>query len=287
MKGKTLREILKTREYAIFASYGNDSIALIQWMAEHGHADAYVVYSDTKWSRPDWEATRVEPGEALARRHGMHPLRITSDVFDGFMGLVRKKNWFPSGRARACTVELKIEPAVAWMSGVDPDLEMTCVVGVRREESKARLQWPEHVQESRSHGGRDLWAPLVRVRQAERDALIDRAGFDVLPHRSRECYPCINANRADLLDIDDDRVDLIESLEREASIERQQDVYMKKPSDHGGACGIREVMRWANSSRGRYVNKTRLPIYAGEEPEDQPGIQLDLVRPCDGGWCGI
>ena len=56
-------------DYVIKASYGNDSIALIQWMVEHGHTNAFVLHNDTGWARSDW-AERVEAGEAFGRVHG-------------------------------------------------------------------------------------------------------------------------------------------------------------------------------------------------------------------------
>jgi len=37
-------------DYVIFASYGNDSIALIQWAHEHNLKNVTVAYSDTGWA---------------------------------------------------------------------------------------------------------------------------------------------------------------------------------------------------------------------------------------------
>ena len=39
-------------EHVIFASYGNDSIALIQWAHERDLTDVAVAYSDTGWGAP-------------------------------------------------------------------------------------------------------------------------------------------------------------------------------------------------------------------------------------------
>ena len=65
-------------DYVIKASYGNDSIALIQWMVEHGHTNAFVLHNDTGWARSDW-AERVEAGEAFARSVGMEPVRTRAE----------------------------------------------------------------------------------------------------------------------------------------------------------------------------------------------------------------
>lgn len=92
-------------EYVIKASYGNDSIALIQWMADHGHGPrSWVLYNDTGWSHPDW-AKRVERGEAFARGLGMQTARTHSP---GFVSIARVKQAFPRSGMQFCTTMLKI-----------------------------------------------------------------------------------------------------------------------------------------------------------------------------------
>ena len=59
--------------FVIRASYGNDSIALIQWAREECLTDVVVLYSDTGWSRA-WWARRVEQLMHRARRTGGCPL---------------------------------------------------------------------------------------------------------------------------------------------------------------------------------------------------------------------
>lgn len=169
-----------------------------------------------------------------------------------------------------CTEKLKIEPITAWLDTVDPTAEATCAIGIRREESARRSLWPETIEDSPQHGGRDAWFPLVRVLEAERDALIRRAGFEPLPHRSRECFPCVNSGKADLWDLPEERVAEIEGFEASMGMTgggKPRTLF--RPAAHGGAVGIREVVRWANSDRGAYS--------AG---------QTDLFGACDGGWCG-
>jgi 3'-phosphoadenosine 5'-phosphosulfate sulfotransferase (PAPS reductase)/FAD synthetase len=253
----------QTTDHVIFASYGNDSIALIQWMANNGYTSCYVAYSDTGWASPDW-AERVDAGERLARSLGMIPVRISSM---GFVPLARLKKAFPRNGMQFCTTELKIRPATAWLDTVDPDVELTCVVGVRREESRSRQRWPEYTPDSDKHGGRDLWAPMVRVLEKERDALVRQAGFEVLPHRSMECYPCVNANRADLRMLSDERVAEIAEIEKSMGFtSKGKPRTMFRPYRHGGAVGIEEVKRWADSDRGQYE-----PPAGG----------------CDSGMCGL
>jgi len=44
-----------TYDHFIFASYGNDSIALIQWAYEKQLKNVAVIHSDTGWASPTWE----------------------------------------------------------------------------------------------------------------------------------------------------------------------------------------------------------------------------------------
>lgn len=248
-------------------SWGNDSIALMQSLherAEDGFIEALsFVYADTGWASAEWPA-RVERAEALARSYGYEAHRVLSI---GFVPLARLKKMFPKNGIQFCTEQLKITPITAFLESVDPAKEATIAIGIRREESAARAAWPEFISESEKHGGRDAWFPLVTVRQEERDALIRRAGFEPLPHRSKECFPCINSNRADLRQLakDPKRVDDLEELEASMGLTpKGKPVVLFSPHRFMGAVGIREVVRWAESERG----------------------QFEPASDCDSGFCG-
>lgn len=151
-------------------SCGNDSIALMQWLHEHeaiGHFDRVLcVYLDTGWASRDW-MDRVAKAEHRAKEYGFEPHRATSI---GFMPLARLKKAFPRNGMQFCTEELKIKPFTIFVDQIDPEREATVAVGVRREESQARAQWPEYIESSERHGGRDAWFPLVRATERERRA---------------------------------------------------------------------------------------------------------------------
>ena len=250
-------------EYVVFCSYGNDSIALLQLLSEYQlqrQAKVYVLYSDTGWADPDWE-DRVNRGEAWATAKGFHCARTTSI---GFPDLVRKKKIFPRGLAQFCTSELKIYPAQRWLDQNDPHKRAVCINGVRRAESQRRANTPVYVPKSDAHGGRPLWSAMAEFSHEDRDAMIAKTGFEVLPHRSMECSPCIFANRKDLRCVSQQRVDQIRALEAELGDGRT----MFKPKAKGGAIGIDEVMRWAWSDHGKY------------SPLDND------VEDCDSGFCG-
>lgn len=242
------REILPA-DYVVFTSYGNDSVALIHWVKTHGLKNVALVYSDTGWADP-WWTKRVGRLEKWAQENGFATYRTFSL---GMMDLVRKKKGWPMNGKQFCTEHLKIKPALAMLDQLDPEREAICLAGVRREESRARASWPEWIEESERHAGRTLWCPLVRHSTEQRDKLLVDAGITPLPHRSQECYPCINANKADLRMIREDRIEMIEQFEEELGYtSKGKPRTMFRPANKMGATGIREVIRWAHTEHGKF-----------------------------------
>lgn len=224
----------------ISASYGNDSIAMIQWAIENHISVAAVAYCDTGWAAPHWQQ-RVEKGEAFARKHGIETVRCPSI---GMEELVRIKKGFPSNQHQFCTAHLKGLPFLNWIENFDPHCKAVVMIGKRRAESENRKNTPEFIDASEYHGGRRIWHPLYLHSDAERNALLDRAGFPTLPHRSRECSPCVNSNRADFLALTPGEVERVNDLE----------VAIGKPmfrAKRFGALGIHGVIRWAADGRKR------------------------------------
>ena len=259
----------------IFGSGGNDSVALVQWAIEKGLQDLHVAYSNTGWAADFW-AERLDKFRALVESNGGTYHEIPSE---GMVELVKRKKMWPQNGKAFCSFELKIKPAMEWLETIDPAGEAACLVGVRREESAKRAQWPEWIEESENHGGRSLHSPLVRHTEIMRNELIERAGFEVLPHRSMECYPCIpNAGKPDIAMLDKDRISALEIYENEMGetatgnkryifstgglIKKDGAISKKKKK---GAKGIREVWQWSQTSN----------FVAG---------QADIF--CDSGWCG-
>lgn len=245
--------------FVIFSSYGNDSCALIRWAHEWQLEEVAVVYSDTGWATKGWNA-RVEEKEQWVRTLGFTPHRTTSI---GFRQLARDKKGFPTQRYQWCSYVLKIEPGMRWLEQNDPNKAAICIVGARRAEAadplSTRAKFPEYLVRSENHGGRMMLAPMVDYDMAARDAILIRAGVEPLPHRSGECK-CINSNKADMRRFSEDDIREIEAAE--AEIGRP----MYRPHRHLGAAGIREVIKWAHSERGKYVS----------EPE---------AETCNSGWC--
>jgi 3'-phosphoadenosine 5'-phosphosulfate sulfotransferase (PAPS reductase)/FAD synthetase len=254
----------------IFASYGNDSIALIQWAhvqqrnCNYGYDDVRVVYTDTGWAA-DWWPARVLKGEAWARSLGFKPVRIEGP---GMERLVERKKAWPrggGGKFQFCTEALKEAPALAWLDEVDPDREAICMVGIRRSESANRATFPEWTEVSERHGGRSLHAPLVRMTAGERDSVLRfRTPFPPLPHRSKECWPCVNAGKRELKLLEPQRIEVIRRIEqRMGTNSAGNERVMFSPARHGGAVGIDAVVEDARHGHD----------------------ELFAVGSCDGGWC--
>lgn len=250
----------------IFSSCGNDSIALVQWAFDNDLDNINVAYSDTQWAAKSW-AERVDKVKSWIEQNGGEFHAIESE---GFESLAKRKKAFPTNGMAFCSYELKIKPAMEWLDVVDPLKLASCYIGVMRIESNARAEWQEVKESSPNHGGRRLVSPLAKMTLAQRDELLLRSGFDILPHRSLECSPCVNANRRDLQMLPNDDVQKVHELEVVMGVgERSgKHKYMFRQAKHGGACGIKEVKDRADHGGGQYSP-----------------LQDDMFG-CDSGMCG-
>ena len=213
----------------ISSSYGNDSIALIQWARENNLTDVTVVFVDTGWSSPRW-LDRVAKAESWVSSLGFKTANVRPKV--QFEELMRLKQGFPNQRFQWCSGMLKGIPFLNWMDVYDPECVGTVLIGKRREESIERADTPEFIERSEFHGDRRVWHPLYLHTEAMRNDLILRAGFEVLPHRSKGCSPCINANKADIRELSQFEIERVKSLEADTG----QTMFRSKK--HGGAKGI-------------------------------------------------
>ena len=251
----------------IFSSTGNDSLALTQWAFEQGLQNVVVVYSNTKWAHDNWPA-RVNKVRNWVKSNGGTFAELSSE---GFENLVRRKKGFPTNGMAFCSYELKIAPAMRWLDLVNPGKTATCYTGVMRIESEARKNWPEVIESSENHGGRKLVSPMAGFTELQRDELLAKTPFDKLPHRSAECWPCINANKTDLQMIEPERVRFISDFEISMGIgiRSGNPKYMFRASKHSGAEGFEQVHKRACSGAKHF----------SIDQEDMFG--------CDSGFCGI
>lgn len=257
--------------FVVFVSYGNDSIALLQWAHEQNLKDVAVVFTDTGWAADGW-LERVASAEEWVRSLGFTPYRTHSI---GFRELARQKKGFPTQQFQWCSYILKIEPGERWLAEHDPEARAVCLIGVRREESQERANFPSYLLNSANHGGRVMVAPFVDFTEDQRNEFIRRAGFEPLPHRSRECK-CINSKRADMRRFTE--ADWREIEEAEAEIGKT----MFRPHRHMGAAGANEVRKWANSERGKYKPPTPAPeaVELEDAPEEENFMGCDTFGGC-------
>jgi hypothetical protein len=154
------------------------------------------------------------------------------------------KKAFPASGLQFCTAHLKGLPFLQWIDEADPECKATVLIGKRREESEDRKAIPEFIESSEHHGGRRVWHPLYLHSEPERDALLGRAGVEVLPHRSKECDPCVNANRSDFQRLSEGSIERVNDLE----VELGKPMFRPK---RFGAVGIHGVIVWATKGRDR------------------------------------
>lgn len=213
---------------------------MIQWAIENQVPDVHVVFCDTGWLAPGW-IQRVERIHTWAEQLGCKTHIVPSL---GMAELVRMKKGFPGNGQQFCTAHLKGVPFLQWIDEADTERTAVVMVGKRRAESQARADTPEFVHDSEYHGGRKLWHPLYLHSNSERNQLLNRAGFEALPHRSLECNPCVNANRDDILRLSPGEIERVNGLE----VELSQPMFRAK---RFGALGIYGVIAWAKDGRDR------------------------------------
>jgi len=218
----------------ISSSYGNDSIALIQWALENDINIFSVVYCDTGWASPGW-SDRVARCEAYCHSHNLKTVRLESE---GMENLIKKKKGWPSNRYQFCTTYLKLIPFLRWVESHDRGAIANILIGKRRAESKNRRDTQEYQKHSEYYLNRTIWHPLYLHSNADRDGLVRRSGLELLKHRSLECNPCVNANRSDFLRLKTKEVEKVNRLEVDIAKP------MFRPKRYM-AFGIYAVMVWA------------------------------------------
>lgn len=255
-------------DYIISTSCGNDSVAMLQFFIENYKGSKIVaIYCNTGWSSQEWP-DRVMKYKEKCEENGIDFFETQSEI-GGMAEWSEKKSMFPMIKKKWCTEKLKIEPFLALADKIDPEKKSTICIGVRREESFNRKDFPEF---SKDKSGREKWAPLVAMKESDRNDLIVRAGFEVLPHRSRECAPCIHSSRKDLRLLSEFEIKRLEDLEKKMG------GYFFNPSGRMGAEGIREVVQWSQCDKGQYIKGAQFLSLRKKEIEEE--------NACSSGFCG-
>ncbi len=194
----------------VIANFGNDSIALIEWVKQQHLQDVFVLSVDTGWGTEDWQQ-RVVLVDHYISSCAMTHVRLTSEY--DFSKLVLERNNFPSIKFHWCASFLKGLPILDWLDQVDPDLKATVLLAKRREQAPSLHNLQEFEPESHSYGSRKVWHPLYQHTLAQRNQLIAQAGFDLLCTRSLECDPCIYNQCSDFRRLGNKRMQQVAELE--------------------------------------------------------------------------
>jgi hypothetical protein len=188
--------------YILICNYGNDSIALIQWMKEANlHHASTLISVDTGWAAPTWHL-RTQEVRAWAKHQGFKTFHLKSKTT--FPDLMRHRGNFPTPQLQWCAGFLKGLPITEWLESPegDPYGQATIVLAHRRHQSPKRADIHEYIESSEHYLGRTVWHPLLACSETERNRLIQKTPFDVLPHRALECDPCVNSDPNDWLRMD-------------------------------------------------------------------------------------
>lgn len=243
-------------------SGGKDSTALMLALRE-AELPHLRVFADTGWEAP--ETYRYL--DLLREKIG--PIDVVG-VEGGMRALIARRAGFPGREQRWCTPELKFAPLRAYHDGIihRTGIETVCCLGIRAAESAARSRVPELEDEppgDKSWGGW-LWRPLLRWSIADVIEIHKRHGVPMNPlyHQGFDrvgCFPCIFARKEEIRLLPSERVDEIEALEAQSTMERARR-NVERPGrykhEHAtffqtqrqGFEGIRKVVEWSRTERG-------------------------------------
>lgn len=200
-------------KYLISLSGGKDSTATLLWGLDNlPKEDIIPYYIDTKWEH---EAV-YEYLDYLEDKLNIEIKRIESE---GMFELCKRKKFMPNRIMRFCTENLKIIPAQRFYKELqDKGIDFINIVGVRREESKARAD--TEVFEIKDNV-KNLY-PIVDWDTQKVFNYIKEHGLEVNPLYKKGfkrvgCYPCIYATKHELLMMEDKYKQRLRNLEKEVS----------------------------------------------------------------------
>lgn len=184
-----------TQPLVIVGNYGNDTIALVQWVYEQKLPFVHMVSVDTGWAGEGW-LQHVVQVEEWVRSLGFKVERLVASPH--FEQLMQQRQAFPSTKFQWCANVLKGTTLLTWLDKVDPEGHYQILIGHRRASARSKQNLPAHIPASEVLGDRTVYYPLVEVSTPERNHLVQRAGFSLLTHRSLECDPCVNSSLDDV-----------------------------------------------------------------------------------------
>lgn len=240
------KERLRDVRVVLSMSGGKDSTAAAL-LLQRNKIPFISVFMDTGWEHP---ATYHYIKDVLEPRFGK-VIKVSAEIPDDqnegqFVALIRKKKMFPSRLIRFCTSELKLKPFQKFL--IAQDEECVTVVGIRRQESRARSEYERWKWHDLYDGY--MFSPLVEhtfddVIEMHKEANIQPNPLYLQGAERVGCFPCIFARKSEVkmgAKIYPERYRQIERLENETG--------MTFFHNRGGASKIEDVVRWAKTDRG-------------------------------------
>jgi hypothetical protein len=223
---------MKNRIHIIRSNYGDDSIALTQWAFEASLTQVFVVYIDTGWSSVCWEE-RVKRGEMHAKHLGYQVVRLKAPI--SFNDAVLGRKSFPTAKFAWCAGILKGLPFLDWVDQLEIEMNSEALVllakrksAVKTIENSVNIQIQEWINSSEHYNDRTVWHPLINIEEAERNALLSRAGFSPLNHRSLECHPCVFSTPKEIAHLQEGDIQKLKALETELQMSFLESNELKK-----------------------------------------------------------
>jgi len=195
-------------KYLVSLSGGKDSTACLLWaLNTFNKEDIIPYYIDTKWEHD----AVYEYLDYLEEKLEISIKRIESE---GMVALSKRKKMMPNRVMRFCTENLKVKPAKEFYKTIDDDF--INIIGVRREESPARA----NEETFKISDGIKILQPLAYWTTQRVFDYHKENGIEVNPLYKKGfkrvgCYPCIYANKHELMLMEDKYVDRLRDLEKD------------------------------------------------------------------------
>lgn len=184
-------------------------------------------------------------------------LNILHPTGNPFLDLAIWKGRFPSTKARFCTTELKVFPAMedVYMPLLEEGHAVISWQGVRADESYARSKLSERED---TPEGYQIYRPILNWNVEQVFAMHDKYGIDPNPLYKLGmgrvgCMPCINCGKQELFEISmrfPEEIKRIEEWERIAgqAAKRGQSTFFATSNGHGS--GIHDEVEWSKTAYG-------------------------------------
>jgi 3'-phosphoadenosine 5'-phosphosulfate sulfotransferase (PAPS reductase)/FAD synthetase len=199
-------------KYLVSLSGGKDSTACLLWALNTlPKEDIVPYYIDTKWEHD----AVYEYLDYLEHKLDIKIKRIESE---GMVELSKRKKMMPNQFMRFCTEELKIKPAVSFYKELkEAGIDFINIVGVRREESERRANTEAFAI---SQEGIKTLYPIAYWDTQRVFDYHKENGIEVNPLYKKGfkrvgCYPCIYANKHEIMLMEDKYVQRLRELEKE------------------------------------------------------------------------